>query len=265
MKTRTKMIAGGIGLLVVVSVAVPSEDKATPKANAKTKVAAKAAATTSPTPEPTPAPKPPVSVKVTSSRTVYQDAYIVKGLATRGSTVKVNSHKVKLHGRKFSKPVKLHHGQNSVSVRVRKRGMISADRTVHVSRKFSRAEKDARAAARAAAKIQAVTDYKNGAQSIDYDQLHKNADNYSGTKVKFTGQIMQIQESYGGGMMLLSVTDEGYGFWTDNVWVDYDESIQSAEDDVITVYGEITGSKSYETQIGGETYVPQMRAKYIEE
>ena len=85
--------------------------------------------------------------------------------------------------------------------------------------------------------------------------------------MKFTGQIMQIQEElgWGGNMMLLSVTDEGYGIYDDNVWVDYDESIDSAEEDIITVYGEITGSKSYETQIGGETYVPKMRAKYIEE
>ena len=49
MKIRTKIIAGGIGLLVVVSAAVPSEDKATPKAKADTKVAV---AKSQPTPGP---------------------------------------------------------------------------------------------------------------------------------------------------------------------------------------------------------------------
>jgi hypothetical protein len=47
--------------------------------------------------------------------------------------------------------------------------------------------------------------------------------------------------------------------------VDYDHSIKSAEDDVITVYRTITGAKSYDTEIGGSTYVPKMRAKYISE
>jgi len=65
--------------------------------------------------------------------------------------------------------------------------------------------------------------------------------------------------------MLLSVTDEGYGFWTDNVWVEFDEPTEAAEEDIITVYGKITGSEEYETQIGGSTYVPRMKAKYIDE
>ena len=65
-------------------------------------------------------------------------------------------------------------------------------------------------------------------------------------------------------MILLSVTDEGYGFWTDNVWVEYDGTIKGAEDDIITVYG-TSRLESYETQIGGETYVPQMKARYVVE
>ena len=65
--------------------------------------------------------------------------------------------------------------------------------------------------------------------------------------------------------MLLSVTDEGYGFWSDNVWVEFDGTIKGAEEDVITVYGTITGSESYETQIGGETYVPKLKGRYVVE
>lgn len=104
------------------------------------------------------------------------------------------------------------------------------------------------------------------ASTIPYNQLKKNADRYRGEKVVYRGQIFQIQESnYGGGIMLLSVTDEGYGFWDDNIWVNYNGHIRSAEDDIITVYGTITGSKTYETQIGGSTYVPKLRAKYIDE
>jgi hypothetical protein len=121
-----------------------------------------------------------------------------------------------------------------------------------------KAEREARIAAR-------VANWKASAKSIPYNQLEKNADRYSGDRVKFTGQIFQIQEGDAGGTMLLSVTDEGYDYWTDNVWVNYDRNIKSAEDDIITVYGTIDGERSYETQIGGETYVPEMTARYIEE
>ncbi len=61
------------------------------------------------------------------------------------------------------------------------------------------------------------------------------------------------------------MTDEGYGIWADQVWVNYDGSVQGAEDDFVTVYGVVKGSRSYETQIGGERYVPEIDARYIEE
>ena len=65
--------------------------------------------------------------------------------------------------------------------------------------------------------------------------------------------------------MLLAVTNEGYDFWDDNVWVEYDGTIEGAEEDIITVYGVVRGEQSYETQIGGETFVPKVEARYIEE
>ena len=92
----------------------------------------------------------------------------------------------------------------------------------------------------------------------------KNPDKYAGDKVCYLGPIFQIQEGDGGGgIMLLAVTDQGYGVWDDNIWVDYDRPIRSAADDHIRVCGTVTGSKSYETQAGGETFVPQVKARYI--
>jgi hypothetical protein len=107
--------------------------------------------------------------------------------------------------------------------------------------------------------------YKASAQSIPYKQLDKSTDPYVGSKVTYRGQIFQIQSSGNTNVILLSVTDEGYGFWDDNIWVDYQGKVNGAEDDIITVWGTITGTKSYETQAGGETYVPRMRAKYLAE
>lgn len=186
---------------------------------------------------------------------------------------------------RFSERVKLaHKGGNPFTINARKRGYRGDSEELTIVRKLTRREiAAARARERrrriAAAqrrererqaaiqrKAQKRQSFIASAQTIPYNQLHKNPEKYAGTKVKYTGQIFQIQEAGdAGGILLLAVTDQGYGIWDDNVWVDYNSPIQGAEEDIITVYGVVKGSKSYETQVGGETYVPQIQARYIEE
>lgn len=106
--------------------------------------------------------------------------------------------------------------------------------------------------------------FREEATTIDYDQLIKSPYRYEGDKVVYTGQIFQIQEGFGG-FMLLSVTDEGFDFWTDEIYVTGFGHIESAEDDIITLYGIVTGAKQYATQGGGTNYVPKVKAKYVDE
>jgi hypothetical protein len=95
--------------------------------------------------------------------------------------------------------------------------------------------------------------------------LIKDTTPYRGKKIALHGQILQIEQQQGlGGIMLVSVTDEGYGLWDDNVWVDYSSDVPYVEKDIINVYGTVTGSKSYQTQAGGNTFVPRVRAAYME-
>jgi hypothetical protein len=169
--------------------------------------------------------------------------------------------------------VRLRVGAQAVEAEASRDGYRSSSREIDVTRKRSAAElaelRRKREEARQRRELerqQAEESFKASAVSIPYNQLEKNAERYRGERVVYHGQIFQIQEStYGGGIMLLAVTDEGYGYWTDNIWVDYDGHVEGAEDDFVTVYGTIRGSKSYETQIGGETYVPRVRARYIDE
>jgi hypothetical protein len=105
--------------------------------------------------------------------------------------------------------------------------------------------------------------FRAEATTIDYDQLIKDPTDYIGDKVVYTGQIFQIQEVGSQSVILLSVT-KTYGFWDDEIWVDAGE-IASAEDDIITVYGTVTGGKNYRTQIGGSRFVPRIKARYIDE
>jgi hypothetical protein len=223
---------------------------------------------------------PQVTLHVSEPRdgsTVYATTVRLSGKATRGASVTVGGHKVAVSRGRFARTITLARGRNLITVVARKGTMRTAKVFMSVTRKLSAAERKAiaarRAAARAAAAVRkaaakaaAVTDFKASATTIPYNQLNKNADRYHGKRVRYTGQILQIQEKTGqGGFMLLSVTDLGYGVYDDNIWVDYDHSIRSAQGDVVTVYGTVIGSKSYETQIGGETYVPQVHARYIDE
>ena len=61
------------------------------------------------------------------------------------------------------------------------------------------------------------------------------------------------------------MTNEGYDFWTDEIWINYTGTVAGAEGDLLTVYGVVKGQKSFETQVGGERYVPEIDEVYIEE
>ena len=192
----------------------------------------------------------PANASVSISRT-YGGAVLWKGEAKGG---------------KASKWLNLKVGSNDYDIEVSAPGYRTANTSVNFTRKRSQAELAALREKRAAARAAREAAFKANAVTISYKQLQKSADSYSDKKVKYYGQIMQIQEDpLGGGMMLLSVTDEGYGFWTDEIWVNYDGKVHGAEDDMLTVYGTVQGSKSFETQIGGERYVPEIDARYIDE
>jgi hypothetical protein len=213
-----------------------------------------------------------------TTATVHKATFTIRGrVAPADAKVTVNDSPAKVRDGAFSKVVKLDVGTNDIEIYGRAQDHHDAYDHVSVTRKRTAAEIAAAKARReaAAAKRRAeakarheryVASYKASAKTIPYSQLNKNADAHAGERVKYYGQILQIQEEAGlGGIMLLSVTDEGYDIWDDNVWVNYTGSVKGAEGDKLTVYGTVVGSRSYETQIGGETYVPEIDAKYIEE
>jgi hypothetical protein len=226
--------------------------------NAEAKQAVSEPVAETPTPTPTPTPKPEVRVSFKGPFSARQDLVTLKGsVSPKSAKVRIRGERASVSNGHWSLQVALKHGTNDFGVRATRSGFTSDRTSASVDRRLSAAEKAVIAAAK-------VEDFKAGAVTIPYNQLNKNADRYKGDKVVYRGQILQIQEDGdNGGYMLLSVTDEGYGLWDDNVWIDYDHSINSADDDIITVYGTVRGSKSYETQIGGETYVPQIKAKYV--
>ncbi len=110
-----------------------------------------------------------------------------------------------------------------------------------------------------------IVSLKNQAITVDFKELDKDPESFNGKIVKFIGQVLQIQESNGHGIVLLAVTKESYGWSSaDVVYVEYQGHTDAVEDDVVTIYGQLTGSKTYESQAHFEITVPSMTACVVE-
>ncbi|MDD6526976.1 MAG: zinc ribbon domain-containing protein [Oscillospiraceae bacterium] len=110
-------------------------------------------------------------------------------------------------------------------------------------------------------------EYKSSCDSVAYKDIARNPDQYNGKNVKFTGKVIQVQESYGNNVVYrISVTKDEYDFWDDTVYVTYklpEGSPNILEDDIVTFYGECKGTKSYTSVLGSKVTIPEVDAKYI--
>jgi hypothetical protein len=225
-----------------------------------------------------------VQVTLDYPKNVKRDVVAVLGLLTpRNATVEVDGERVAATGGEFTYRAHLHKGENEFALTADAPGWQANSEQLTIQRSLTeaeiaeqervRAEREARREARRAeaeARRQAAVEAKrqefiNSAETIPYAQLQKDPNAYVGKKVVFRGRIFQIQQEGNRGIMLLSVTDEGYDLWTDEVWVNYTGKVSGAEEDFLTVYGIITGQKTFETQAGGSRYVPEIDEVYIVE
>lgn len=108
--------------------------------------------------------------------------------------------------------------------------------------------------------------YKAQCQDISYDELARNPDTYEGQYVKFTGEVIQVQEGILN-VFRINVTEDEYGFWDDTVLVYYmygDGESRILEDDIVTFYGKYNGLETYESILGQSITIPSVGASYID-
>lgn len=201
---------------------------------------------------------PLVGLRARSAATVQSSQVTISGTAVSGALLTVNGNAVGSATPGFSATVDLKEGANSLVVRASKEGFEAEEIRLRVIRRLSPAEV-------AAAVEQRRQSFIDSTVVIPYNQLIKDPDSFAGRRVRYHGEILQIQESGGMGFMLLYVTNLGYDIWTDQIWVSYTNHVRGAQGDELTVYGTVVGTKSYDTQIGGTTYVPEVEAVYIDE
>jgi len=111
------------------------------------------------------------------------------------------------------------------------------------------------------------SEIKGRSYPIDYQQLKKNPEKYSGEWHYFKGKVLQIIESGSGGNakteIRLGVTNKGYGVYDDVVYSFYSGETSFVEGDMIHAWGITEGQYCYTSQAGWEICVPKLDAKLL--
>jgi uncharacterized membrane protein YcgQ (UPF0703/DUF1980 family) len=95
------------------------------------------------------------------------------------------------------------------------------------------------------------------------DNVARTPGKYEGKLIKFTGEVLQVQQSGNNYVLRVSAIN-----WSDrgnqDVWVSYRTTgARPLEDDYVTVVGVMTGMKTYTTVLGSSKTIPAVTALYI--
>ena len=111
------------------------------------------------------------------------------------------------------------------------------------------------------------TEYKDECIEKSYEELARNPDNVKGTKVKVTGEVIQVTEYNNKTELRVNITKEEYGYYADTIYVTYvpkNGEDKILENDIITIYGTAKGDYSYTSIMGAKVTLPKIDADFIE-
>lgn len=107
--------------------------------------------------------------------------------------------------------------------------------------------------------------YKKSCSSYGYKDLLRNPNDYAGKKAYFFGQILQKVSStqYRVGIDCTKYHYiDGYSC-TNTIYVTYHGDTSVIENDMVEMWGTMTGTKTYTTIMGASVTIPNFSAKYI--
>jgi len=127
------------------------------------------------------------------------------------------------------------------------------------------AQSAADAASAAAAARAAIAGYEASAKSIPYNQLEKDPTALAGTVVTYTAQIFQYDTATTTSNFIASVTNLGYGVYSNNIWADVDPAITGhvCADTIVRFWGSVVGPYTYTTTQNGSLTIPEITIRYI--
>ena len=113
-----------------------------------------------------------------------------------------------------------------------------------------------------------VQEVKAQAGEIGYDLLARAPTQYAGRLVTFQGQVIQTTQEGLSYTLRVNVTRGKYDIWKDTIWVDYRAGSGSEprilEKDIITLWGEFVGIKSYKAVLGQTIQIPYVVARAVQ-
>lgn len=110
-------------------------------------------------------------------------------------------------------------------------------------------------------------EYKAQCQSYAYDTIARNPGAYEGSYAKFSGYVLQVQQDELWGDLYYTLRIATVGKYDGVVYVSYTtptDAPRILEDDYVTMWGQLTGEKTYETVMGNSITIPSFSAEYIE-
>lgn len=202
---------------------------------------------------PTPTPLPLVALSVQTAWTVTDaTSVVVSGSTTPGAKITATGATVFLA---------VANGAGAFAVRVT--GLTYGDNSLTVAADLAGYQENSTYVT--IARNQSVAGYKASAAAIPYNQLIKDPAALAGHVVTYKAQVFQYDTATGTSNFIASVTNEGYGIWTDNIWADVDPSIAQnvCNNTVIRFWGSVVGPYTYTTTSNGSLTIPEINIKYI--
>ena len=103
---------------------------------------------------------------------------------------------------------------------------------------------------------------------IGYDLLARSPINYEGRLVSFQGKVIQAAQSGLSYVLRVNVSRGKYDIWNDTIYVDYRANSGSEPrilvGDIIQLWGEFVGIKSYTAVLGQTIQIPYVVARVVE-
>lgn len=111
--------------------------------------------------------------------------------------------------------------------------------------------------------------FKDSCKTYTFEQMARNPENFKGTNVKLTGEVIQALYDTNSVDLRVNITKKGsYSpYYTDTIYVTYNTTAgedKILENDIITIYGTSMGDYTYKSTIGAIINLPLISAKYIE-
>lgn len=129
-------------------------------------------------------------------------------------------------------------------------------------------EKEKKEAEQKAKEEQEKQAFIESCQTYTFEQIARNPQNFKGTNVKLTGEVVQVMTDSYSTNLRVNITKKGsYStYYTDTIYVVYkpkNGEDKILENDIITIYGTSQGDCSYQTVMGSSVTLPNIEAKYI--